>query len=79
MKSTKQQKQSSKTKTNTTLYKILETTFQYLNRILLNQDEQEMENNTIDNEDPYYEDNDNITITSENDNKLPFDKINNVL
>ena len=79
MKSTKQQKQSSKTKTNTTLYKIPETTFQYLNRILLNQDEQEMENNTIDNEDPYYDDNDNITITSENDNKLPFDKVNNVL
>jgi len=38
-----------------------------------------MENNTIDNEDPYYDDDDNITITSENDNKLPFDKVNNVL
>jgi len=50
-KTKKQQKQSSTTKTNTTLYKIPETTFENLNKILLNQHEQEMEDNTIDNED----------------------------
>jgi len=50
-KNKKQQKQSSTTKTNTTLYKIPETTFENLNKILLNQHEQEMEDNTIDNED----------------------------
>jgi len=30
-----------------------------------------MEDNTIDNEHPYYDNDDNITITSENDKKLP--------
>jgi len=71
MKSTKQQKQPSKTKTNTKLYKIPEKAFQYLNRILLNQYEHEMEDNTVDNQDQYYDNDDNITITSENDKKMP--------
>jgi len=69
MKTTKQQKQPSKTKTNTKQYKIPENTLQYLNKIFLNHYKHEMKDNTVDNEDQYDDNNDNITITSENDKK----------